>query len=138
MKIEIPLPSLDQQRKFVLRQALEESVKQLEANLDAPVFPPQTEVTETEQNSLHLLRENEGWQAPSPDIIAAYFRQFQSYFPRYNTDEKLAELLGVSSNRRVRAFKSGEKKVPYGVWRRFLVLTGRVPQEILPVFGYLG
>lgn len=138
MKIEIPLLSLDQQRKYILRQALDESVKQLEANLDAPVFPPQTEVAETGQNSLHLLRENEGWQAPSPDLVAAYFRHFQNYFPQYDTDEKLAELLGVSSNRRVRAFKSGEKKVPYGVWRRFLVMTGRVPQDIVPVLGYLG
>lgn len=25
---------------------------------------------------------------------------------------------------------NGSKAPPYGVWRRFLVLTGRVPQEI--------
>lgn len=138
MKIEIPLPPLDQQRRFILQQALDEAVKQLEANLEAPVFPPQTEITETGQNALHLLREDEGWQAPSPDLIAAYFRHFQNCFPQYNTDGKLAELLGVSSNRRVRAFKSGEKKIPYGVWRRFLIMTGRAPQDIVPVLGYLG
>lgn len=136
MKIEIPLISLDDQRKFIRQAAIDEAIAQLQANLDAPVYPPQTEVDET-QETTHLLLEHEGWQAPSPDLVSAFFRQFQLHFPDYNTDRKLAELLGVSSNRRIRQFKSGEKKVPYGVWRRFLVMTGRVPQEIIPVMGYL-
>lgn len=137
MKIEIPLIPLDEQRKFIQQAAIDEAIKQLQANLDAPVYPPQTEVDET-QETAHLLLEHEGWQAPSPDLVSALFRQFRLHFPDYNTDQKLAELLGISSNRRIRAFKSGDKKVPYGVWRRFLVMTGRVPQEIVPVLGYLG
>ncbi len=55
--------------------------------------------------------------------------------PQYNTDEKLANLLGLSGTRRIRAFKNGEKKVPYNVWRKFLVLTSRVQQEIIEVVG---
>lgn len=35
------------------------------------------------------------------------------------------------------AFKDGSKALPYGVWRRFLVLTGRVPQEIIPVLAFM-
>lgn len=137
MKIEIPLVPLDEQRRFILRSAIDEAIAQLKANLEAPVFPPQTEVNES-QYTAHLLKEHEGWQAPPPDIVAAYFRHFQTHFPEYNTDRALASLLGVSSNRRIREFKSGDNKIPYGVWRRFLVITGRVPQEIIPVFGYLG
>jgi hypothetical protein len=137
MKIEIPLIPLDDQRKFIRKAAIDEAIAQLQANLDAPVYPPQTEVDES-QETAHLRLENEDWQAPSPDLVAAFFRQFQLHFPEYHTDQKLADLLGVSSNRRIRAFKSGDKKVPYGVWRRFLVMTGRVPQEIVPVLGYLG
>lgn len=136
MKIEIPLIPLDDQRKFIRQATIDEAIAKLQANLDAPVYPPQTEVDETQETG-HLLLEHEGWQAPSPDLVSAFFRQFQLHFPDYNTDRKLAELLGVSSNRRIRQFKSGEKKVPYGVWRRFLVMTGRVPQEIIPVMGYL-
>ncbi len=85
----------------------------------------------------HLLREREGWEPPHPDIVGAYFRNFQGHFPEYGTDEKLAALLGLSSNRRIREFKNGDRKVPYGVWRTFLVLTGRAPQDILAVLGYL-
>ena len=62
-------------------------------------------------------------------------RAFQDVFPEYGTDARLAALLGLSSDRRVREYKSGAKAVPYGVWRHFLVITGRVPQDVVPVLG---
>jgi len=43
----------------------------------------------------------------------------------------------VTSDRRVREFKNGARKVPYGIWRKFLVITGHVPQDVLTVLGYL-
>ncbi|MEA5720371.1 hypothetical protein ONQ97_25970, partial [Salmonella enterica subsp. enterica serovar Virginia] len=41
---------------------------------------------------------------------------------------KLGILLGLTGNtdRRIRSFRNGERPVPYGVWRRFLIITGRV------------
>jgi hypothetical protein len=69
--------------------------------------------------------------------VGAYFRHFQAHFPEHGTDAKLAALLGLSSDRRIREFKNGSRKVPYGIWRSFLVLTGRAPQDILPVLGYM-
>ncbi|KPY67013.1 Uncharacterized protein ALO94_05204, partial [Pseudomonas syringae pv. spinaceae] len=30
-----------------------------------------------------------------------------------------------------------DRKVPYGVWRHFLVLTGRAPQDIIPVLAFM-
>lgn len=137
MKLEIPLPSIEEQQRIVFEAATTAAIEQLKANLDAPRYQGQTELDESTLGRAHLLREHEGWEAPSPDIVGAYFRHFQGHFPEYGTDGRLATLLGVSSDRRVRDYKQGVRKVPYGVWRRFLVLTGRVPQDILPVLAFM-
>lgn len=135
--MHIPLPGIQDQQKAIFKQHTEEAIRQLHKNLEAPVLPAQDEVNEDSYPRTHLLRESEGWEPPHPDIVSAYFRHFQAHFPEYNTDGKLARLLRLSSDRRVRAFKSGEKIVPYGVWREFLVITGRAPQDILPVFAFM-
>tara|TARA_R110001606_G_scaffold399270_1_gene583266 strand:+ start:2783 stop:3196 length:414 start_codon:yes stop_codon:yes gene_type:complete len=135
MKIE--LPDIAGQQAEIFTLATEEAISILRSNLDAPRLPPQIEVVEADYPRTHLLREAEGWEPPAADLVGAYFRHFQGHFPEYGTDRKLAELLGLSSDRRVRAFKEGSKAVPYGVWRRFLVLTGRVPQDVLPVMAYM-
>lgn len=135
MKIE--LPSIEQQQAVIFEQATKEAIAQLKDNLKAPRLGPQTELDESAYSRAHLLREREGWEAPHPDIVGAYFRHFQQHFPDYGTDRKLAELLGLSGDRRVREFKEGSRKVPYGVWRAFLVMTGRAPQNVLPVLAYM-
>ena len=136
MKIE--LPSIAAQQGFIASESTKEAIAQLKANLDAPRLPPQSEVDEAAYPRNHLLREHEGWEAPSPEIVGAYFRHFQAHFPEYNTDAKLARLLGLNSgDRRIRAFKDGSRKPPYGVWRRFLVMTGRAPQEIIRVLAFM-
>lgn len=135
MKIE--LPSIKDQQAAVLELATKEAISKLKENLKAPKIMGQTEVNEDDYPRTHLLREYEGWEAPHPDIVGAYFRHFQQHFPEYNTDKKLAGLLGLSSDRRVREFKEGGRKVPYGVWRSFLVMTGRAPQDVLPVLAIM-
>lgn len=135
--MNIDLPSISDQQAFIFEAATKAGVAQLQQNLKAPRLPGQTEVDESQYSRTHLLKELEGWEPPHRDLIGAYFRNFQAHFPEYNTDAKLARLLGLSSDRRVRAFKDGSKAPPYGVWRRFLVLTGRVPQEIIPVLAFL-
>lgn len=135
--MNIDLPSITEQQAFVFEAATKAGVAQLQANLKAPKLPGQTEVEESQYPRTHLLTEQEGWEPPHRDLIGAYFRHFQAHFPEYNTDAKLATLLGLSSDRRVRAFKDGSKAPPYGVWRRFLVLTGRAPQEIIPVLAFM-
>lgn len=136
MKIE--LPGIEEQQALIFREATKEGIARLKSNLDAPRFPPQSEIDESLFPRTHLLRQREGWEAPQPEIVRAYFRHFQETFAAYNTDAKLADLLGLSTNRRVRAFKEGSKAVPYEIWRSFLVLSGRVPQDILPVLGFMG
>jgi len=119
-------------------QATLKAIETLQVNLNAPKFSSQTEIDENDYSAAHLLRENEGWVAPDKDIVAAYFKHFQGCFAEHNSDSKLAVLLGLSSSRRIREFKSGSRKVSYGIWRKFLVITGRVPQDVLSVMGYLG
>lgn len=135
--MKIDLPGIADQQALVFTAATEAAIEQLRRNLAAPRVPPQQEVDESQYPRTHLLREAEGWQAPHPDIVGAYFRHFQHHFPEYDTDRKLAQLLGLSGDRRVREFKQGERKVPYGVWRHFLVITGRAPQDVLPVLAYM-
>lgn len=138
--MKIDLPSIEDQQELIFQEATKEAISQLEANLNVPRYPVQDLVDESLYPRTHLLRENEGWEAPAPEIVKAYFRHFQNHFSEYGTDVKLAVLLGMvggGNDRRIRAFKDGSKKTPYGVWRRFLVLTGRVPQEIIPVLGIM-
>lgn len=134
MKIEIPLPPIEEQQAIIFKEATEAGIKQLQANLAAPVLPG---LIDGPLDRSHLLRLEEGWEPPSKDLLDAYFKHFQKAFPEYGTDAKLAKLLGLSSDRRVREYKQGRSKVPYGIWRRFLVLTGRVPQDIIPVLAFM-
>jgi len=136
MKIE--LPSITQQQKTIFEENTKAAIDQLKKNLKAPVIPGQTEIDESQYPRTHLLREHEGWEPPHQDIIGAYFRHFQQHFPDYNTDGKLAALLGLTSDRRVREYKSAARTIPYGVWRHFLVLTGRAQQEIIEVKAFMG
>lgn len=134
VKIEIP-PLADQQQAIIARET-QKAMQQLEANLVAPVIESALEIDETQYSHDHLL-DKPRWQAPHKDIVAAYFKQFQSHFPAYSSDAKLATLLGLSSDRRVREYKSGARKINYETWRRFLVITGRAPQQVLTVLAYM-
>ncbi|WP_434598562.1 hypothetical protein M1D58_27320 (plasmid) [Pseudomonas sp. R4-76] len=133
----IELPDIAAQQALVFEEGTRDGVVQLMANLHAPRLPPQSEIDENRYPRTHLLREREGWEPPHPDVVGAYFRHFQSHFKEYGTDAKLAALLGLSSDRRVRGFKEGSITVPYGVWRHFLVLTGRVPQDVVQVLAFM-
>lgn len=131
--MEIKLPGISEQQQFIFAAGVDEAIFQLQQNKTAKTVPGIREVNESNYSRMHLLRENEGWEPPHADIVGAYFRHFQSYCREYDTDAKLAALLGLTSDRRVREFKQGTKPVPYGVWRKFLVMTGRAVQDIIPV-----
>ncbi|OQS47520.1 hypothetical protein B0T49_15570 [Chromobacterium violaceum] len=138
--MKIHLPSIADQQKIIFEAATKEAIATLQSNLKAPVLPAQQEVDEGQYSRNHLLREDEGWEPPPPDIIAAYFRHFQMHFPEYGTDALLGALLGLrgkNRDRRIRSFKDGGAIIPYDLWRRFLVITGRVPQDVLKVFAYM-
>lgn len=140
MKIDIPLPSISEQQKVVYKAATEAAIDQLRSNLDAPSIPGPVGFDESQFPRTHLLREHEGWEPPAPELVEAFFRHFQTVFPDFDTDMKLARLLGLrgqSADRRIREYKAGTYKVPYGVWNHFLVLTGRVPQDVIPVIAFI-
>ena len=134
MKIQVP--AISEQNKAVVIDGTHKAIGRLRENLNAPEFAPQTEVDESQYNNTHLLCKSR-YESPHPDIVGAYFRHFQSNFPEYKTDKALAGLLGLSSDRRIREYKQGARKIPYEVWDRFLVITGRKPQEIIEILGFM-
>lgn len=136
MNLKIDLPPLADQRRAVYESKTEEACRALRANLNAPVYSAPAGADVDTYSSAHLKTESEGWQPPDPAIVDAWFRQFQDALPDYSSDEKLGALLGISRTHSIREWRKGTKPVPYGIWRRFLVVTGRVVQEITPVLGF--
>lgn len=135
MKIE--LPSIQQQQRFIFEQATAQAITQLQQNLQAPVIDD-LELDESQYSREHLLTEDR-WQPPHPELVYAYIEQFKRHSP-YSSDKAVAEFLGLrgtNAERRLRAYKSGKETPPYGVWRKLLVATGRVPQEIVPVIAFM-
>lgn len=136
--MEINIPSIREQQRFIFEQATREGIRQLEQNLNAPEIED-LGLDESQYSNAHLLPEDR-WQPPHPDIVYAYIEQFKRHSD-YKSDKAVAQWLGMRGNnaeRNLRAFKTGESKPPYGIWRRLLVATGRVPQEIVAVVGFLG
>lgn len=136
--LTINLPSIQEQRAQMLKIEADINCQKIQHNLTAPHYPRQEIEDLDSYSKKHLLTESEGWEVPHCDVIRTLFEQFQAICPDYNSDNKLAVFLGLKGDqagRRVREYKTGEKKIPYDIWRRFLVSTGRASQEIIPVLG---
>ena len=134
--MEIKIPGMEEQKRFVFEQATTAAIEQLQQNLQAPVIKD-LELDESQYSNEHLLSEDR-WQPPHPDIVYAYVEQFKKH-SSYTSDRAIAEWLGLkglNGKRRLQAYKSGKEKPPFGIWRRLLVATGRVPQEVVPVLGF--
>ena len=134
--MEISIPSMEEQKRFVFEQATKAAIEQLERNLQAPVIQG-LGLDESQFSNAHLLAEDR-WEPPHPDIVYAYVEQFKRH-SEYGSDKTVAEFLGLKGKhgeRRLRAYKSGQESPPFGIWRRLLVVTGRVPQEVVPVVGF--
>ena len=135
----IDMPGIAEQKRILFRDATEKSCKILLDNLNAPSIKQPLDLKGSLENPLCYLLESDGWEPPSTELVCAWFEQFKQAFPDYQSDGKIGELLGLGKNadRRIRSFKSGERDMPYGVCRKFLIITGRVNQEIIPVMGFL-
>lgn len=134
--MEIKIPGMEEQKRFVFEQATKEAIEQLQQNLKAPVIKD-LELDESQYSNEHLLSEDR-WKPPHPDIVCAYVEQFKKH-SSYTSDKAIAEwmgLKGLNGKRRLQAYKTGKESPPFGIWRRLLVATGRVPQEIMPVLGF--
>lgn len=132
MKIEIP--NISEQHIFIFKMAQDEAKVLIDKNSCAEIKYSKLSINESEYSNKHLLRKREGWEPPHKDIVAAYFEQFHDLFG-IGSDNKLADLLDLSDGRRIRDFKQGKSTVPYDVWRKFLIMTGRATQDIIPVYG---
>lgn len=135
--MEIKIPSIQAQQRFIFEQGTREGIRQLEQNLNAPEVQD-LGIDEGQYSNEHLLPEGR-WKPPHVDIVSAYLDQFKRH-TEYKTDKAVAEFLGLRGNnaeRRIRAYRDGSDSPPFGVWRRLLVATGRVPQEIIPVIAFM-
>lgn len=134
--MEIDLPDTDEQYRLVFAAGVETSCQQLRNNLNAPTIVCGI----PSPSDAHLKTETDGFEVPPAELVDAWFTHFKNVFPEYGTDLKLGRLLGLTggaADRRIRTFRNGEQPVPYGIWRRFLVITGRVNQEIIPVMAFI-
>lgn len=129
MKIE--LPSIAKQQRYIVEQANEQVASAIKQSLSGLPEKHGIKIMEIK----HLLTLEQGWQAPSPEVIRSYFENFKENFPEYGSDNKLANLLGLSEGRVIRAYKEGSRIPSYGLWRKFLIMTGRAPQEYTPVLA---
>ncbi|MDL5838934.1 hypothetical protein QSW42_25035 [Escherichia coli] len=137
-EIKITLPSINEQRMEIFKNGIDEAISALRENATAAPYPKAKAVDYSTLDERYFLTVEQGWVAPPHTLVNAWFEQFKSTFPEYGSDSSLAALLGNHSNgasRRIREYRNGEKPIPFGIWRKFLVLTGRAPQEIIPVFG---
>lgn len=137
-EITVPLVSVDNQRQIILEIETEKSIATLKSNLLGKKFPKVSGVDYSSLDERIFLTQEQGWVAPPSDIVDAWFSQVKSLFSEYGTDEKLGKLLGVQGanvDRRIRAYRNGNETIPYGIWRKFLVLTGRVVPHVPAVIG---
>ncbi|EPX6645141.1 hypothetical protein ABK669_22585 [Enterobacter hormaechei] len=137
-EISIELPPLDKQRLLVLKADTERAITILKANLNAKSFPKVENIDYTTIDPRIFNTLEQGWTAPPAFLIDAWFNQLKALFKEYGSDAKLGVLLGLqgrSADRRIRAYRNGAEIIPYGIWRTFLELTGRVVVDVKPVLG---
>lgn len=135
--MDIKIPGMAAQRRFIFERATREAIRQLEQNLQAPEVDD-LGLDESQYSNAHLLPENR-WEPPHPDIVCAYIEQFK-WHTDYKTDQAVAEWLGLrgsDAGSRLRACQDGSEQPSYAVWRKLLVSTGRVPQEVIPVIAFM-
>ncbi|WP_240769938.1 hypothetical protein [Pantoea agglomerans] len=136
--IEIDMPGMDVQRHAVLEMETKEAIEKLNKNLTALHFPKCEAVDYSKIDVRVFNTLEQGWIAPPAELVDAWFSQVKSTFKEFRSDEKLGFLLGLrgqSADRRIRAYRKGDEAIPYGIWRNFLVITGRAVQEIPTALG---
>ncbi|KFX10725.1 hypothetical protein JV34_22645 [Pectobacterium atrosepticum] len=137
-EVTIPLPSMDTQRLMILEMDTEKAITILKSNLLGKRFSKADGIDYSALDERIFFTQDQGWVAPPPELIDAWFNQVKNLFTEYSSDRKLGNLLGLqgdSADRRIRAYRKGSEVIPYGIWRNFLELTGRVAVDVRPVIG---
>lgn len=133
------LPGLNDQAKFVALARAKEIYQAIETlcnqpSIETPLLLNGEPVNERDYPTTHLL-DKDNYKPPHPDLVKAYFDQLKAYDSQY-TESGIAKLLGLSNGRAIRGFKSGDRPVPFAVWRRFLVATGRTAMDMPALVGF--
>lgn len=131
----IPIIPLDEQNRFVFEQSNQEAIKQLEENLNAPVVEPLNNFDITQYSNTHLLDKNKGFESPNADIIKYYCDQLKHFDSQYTQKEIARSIFGIN-DRRLREYIQGKHKIPFELWQKMLIATGRKPQHVVKVIAY--
>lgn len=137
-EISINLPSMDAQRLIILEMETDKAISTLKSNLLERKYPKADGVDYAAIDERIFVTLDQGWIAPPPSLINAWFNQVKERFDEYRSDGKLGYLLGLqgdNADRRIRAYRNGDEVIPYSIWRNFLEVTGRVAPYIKPVIG---
>ncbi len=129
------MPGLEDQAKFVAKQRAQEIVQYIDDRINENSIDIALSVDENNYSKTHLLEKDKGFEPPHHELVTAYFEQLKAYDKQY-TNQGLATFLGLADGRSVRRYTSGEKKIPYDVWRKFLVATGRAPIDRPVMIGF--
>lgn len=131
----VPMVSLAEQRRFVFEQSNKIAIKQLNDNANAPIAEALIDFNEQDYSHTHLLEKQAGYEPPHEDLVKYYCDQLKAFDSSYTQKEIAREILGIN-DRRLREYIQGKHKVPFELWRKILIATGRAPQEIQPVIAY--
>ncbi|ORM61187.1 hypothetical protein HA45_21110 [Pantoea rodasii] len=103
--------------------------------LGAPTVAGPDSFRYRDYDTAHLREMTEEWKPPAREVVCAWFGHFQACVPEYATDDRLAVLLGMGgeASHLLHEYRLGFAFVPYHVWHRFLILSGRAGQDIVPV-----
>jgi hypothetical protein len=126
--MEIDCPPMSEQLAFTYIHCTKEGISQLEQSLSAAVIPNDIGIKEEAKWFLDRRR----WSCPPAKAITAYFDHFIRHYPQYEGPNCLSSRLRVDDDM-ISAYRQGSEKIPYDIWRNFLVITGRMHQEILDV-----
>ncbi|QQX80812.1 hypothetical protein JK628_02770 [Shewanella sp. KX20019] len=121
-------------RKEALEIGSKSAIAVIKKNLKADFIEDKTGFDETLYPTTHLLLEDEGFEPPNGAIVDHYLNQLKDHNPELS-DAKIAAMLGLAGNRRIRAFRSGERDVPFSIWRKILIMMGKVPNDAIKVIA---
>lgn len=129
------LPPVTEQAKTVALLRAKEVLSFIEEKTTQPAVELALDCDVSEYPTSHLLEKDRGWEPPHHKVVEAYFKQLKAFDPQY-TNQGLATFLGLADGRSIRRYTSGEKTVPYDVWRKFLIATGRAPIDMPQILGF--
>ncbi|NTS77496.1 hypothetical protein HR060_11545 [Catenovulum sp. SM1970] len=126
------IPSIEEQRMFLMQQGTKEAIEQLEQNLSVPFYGLFNAAIEKYPKE-HLL--DSGYKTPDHELVYELFEIVKTK-TGFSDKDLATEIFGFNSDRMIRYYKTGQRNIKQALWHRFLIMTGFKKQRVLKVIGY--